>query len=36
MGQRPLRTDDLGSRKAETGDPEAEFPVKKQKERAHE
>ena len=31
MGQRPLRTDDLGSRKAEAGDPEDEFPVKEQK-----
>ena len=29
MGQRPLRTDDLGPRKAEAGDPEDEFPVKK-------
>ena len=35
MGQRPLRTDDLGSRKAEAGDPEDEFPVIEKKLKAH-
>ena len=29
MGERPLWTDDLGSRKAEAGDFEDEVPVKK-------
>ena len=31
MGKRTLRADDFGSRKAEAGDIEDEFPVTKQK-----